>query len=50
MAWHLRKKRTGVKKASTLKPLKPMKALKPLKPLRPVKPLAPLGQEYYWKD
>jgi hypothetical protein len=50
MAWHLRKKPTGVKPVSSVKPVQPVKAVKPIKPVRPVKPVAPVGHEYYWKD
>ena len=48
MAWHLRKKPTGVKKVGTVKPIKPIKPIKAIQPIRPVKPIEPVGKEYYW--
>jgi len=50
MSWHLRKKRTGIPKASSVKPIKPVKPVKSVQPIRPVKPIAPIGKEYYWKE
>jgi hypothetical protein len=48
MAWHLRKRPTGIRKIGAIKPIKPIKAIKPIEPIRPIKPIAPLGKEYYW--
>lgn len=50
MAWHLRKKSTGIKPLTPPMPVVPLKPLKAIQPLRPIKPVAPLGQEYYWRD
>jgi len=49
MAWHLRKKPTGIRKIPKVPTMKPIKPLKPIQPIRPIKPIAPLGHEYYWK-
>ena len=40
MAWHLRKKPSGIKKIPKIPSIKPIK---------PIKPIAPIGYEYYWK-
>lgn len=37
MAWHLRKKRTGIRKISKVPSIKPIKPVKPIQPIRPVK-------------
>jgi hypothetical protein len=50
MAWHLRKKPTGVKRIGSIKLIKPIKPIPSIKPIRPVKPIAPIGYQYYWKD
>jgi len=50
MAWHLRKKPTGIKPIRAIQPIKPIKAIQPIKPIRSVKPIAPIGYDYYWRD
>src|SRR3970282_1828294 len=49
MAWHLRKKPSGIKKIPKIPSIKPIKPIKPIEPIRPIKPIAPIGYEYYWK-
>ena len=49
MAWHLRKKPTGIRKISRVPTVKPIKAVKPIDSIRPIKPIAPIGYGYYWK-
>ena len=48
MAWHLRKKPTGIKKIRRIPTIKPIKPIKAIEPIRPIKPIAPIGHEYYW--
>jgi hypothetical protein len=50
MAWHLRKKPSGIKKIPKIPSIKPIKPIKPIEPIRPIKPIAPIGHEYYWKS
>ena len=50
MAWHLRRKPTGIKRIPKVKSIKPIKPVKPVKAIRPIKPVAPVGHEYYWRD
>ena len=43
MAWHLRKKPSGIKKISPIKPVKPIQPIKPIKAIRPISQLRLLG-------
>jgi hypothetical protein len=49
MAWHLRKKPSGIKRISKIPTIKPIKPVKPIQAIRPIRPIAPIGHEYYWK-
>lgn len=40
MAWHLRKKPSGIPKIPKVPTIKPIKPIKPIEPIRPIKPIA----------